>query len=66
MASKNNSSVSVYKEGVLLKRSRGLHSNKRKFQERYCKLTSKSLDYYDPKKMVSLANTEREREWEMK
>lgn len=53
----NSSSVKVYKEGLLLKRSRGLHSNKRlKFQERYCKLTSGSLDYYDPKKRVGLAN----------
>ena len=42
----------LYMEGVLLKRQRGLKnmSTKLKFQERYCRLTSTSLDYYDPKK----------------
>ena len=41
----------VYQEGLLLKRQRGLHSSstkKLKFQERFCRLTSTSLDYYDP------------------
>ena len=49
----------VYHEGLLLKRQRGLHSSstkKLKFQERFCRLTSTSLDYYDPnvKRKVSL------------
>lgn len=48
----------MYHEGMLLKRQRGLHSSstkKLKFQERFCRLTSTSLDYYDPsfKKRVS-------------
>lgn len=39
----------VYKEGLLYKRQRGLHSTKKlKFQERFCRLTQISLDYYDP------------------
>lgn len=42
----------MYKEGLLLKRARGLRSSRIKWQERFCKLTSTSLDYYDPKKMV--------------
>lgn len=39
-------------EGILFKRQRGLKSvsKKLKFQERFCRLTSTSLDYYDPKK----------------
>ncbi len=49
----------VYTEGLLLKRQRGLrqgNAKKLKFQERFCKLTSTSLDYYDPqpKKRVSI------------
>lgn len=48
----------VYKEGLLFKRQRGLHGNQKKlkFQERFCRLTQISLDYYDPnpKKRVSL------------
>lgn len=49
----------VYKEGLLFKRQRGLkqgNTKKLKFQERFCRLTSGSLDYYDPniKKRVSL------------
>ena len=48
----------VYKEGLLYKRQRGLHGNQKKlkFQERFCRLTSHSLDYYDPspKKRVSV------------
>ena len=49
----------VYKEGMLLKRQRGLRANntrKLKFQERFCCLTNTSLDYYDPlpKKRVSV------------
>ena len=48
------SGVRVYKEGILQKRARGLHTKRNiKWQERYCRLTSISLDYYDPKKMVS-------------
>ena len=47
----------TYREGLLFKRQRGLHSNQKKlkFQERFCRLTSHSLDYYDPhpKKRVS-------------
>lgn len=48
----------VYKEGLLFKRQRGLqHGNQKKlkFQERFCRLTQISLDYYDPnpKKRVS-------------
>jgi len=44
------------KEGVLLKRQRGLHSRARslkklKFQERYCMLFNKSLYYYDGEKV---------------
>lgn len=41
----------VYKEGLLFKRQRGLHkasTSKLKFQERFIRLTSTSLDYYDP------------------
>ena len=40
----------TYKEGMLFKRQRGLHGNQKKlkFQERFCRLTSHSLDYYDP------------------
>jgi hypothetical protein len=40
----------VYKEGLLYKRQRGLHGNQKKlkFQERFCRLTSHSLEYYDP------------------
>lgn len=48
--------LKVYKEGLLFKRQRGLHkSNTKKlsFQERFCRITSQSLDYYDPKKRVS-------------
>lgn len=46
------SGVRVYKEGILQKRARGLHTKRNiKWQERYCRLTSISLDYYDPKKM---------------
>ena len=42
-----------YKEGILLKRARGLHrKGALKWQERYCRLSNVSLDYYDPKKMV--------------
>ena len=49
----------VYNEGLLLKRQRGLrqgNAKKLRFQERFCRLTSTSLDYYDPqlKKRVSL------------
>jgi hypothetical protein len=49
----------VYREGMLLKRQRGLktgNAKKLKFQERFCRLTCTSLDYYDPnpKKRVSL------------
>ena len=48
----------VYREGMLLKRQRGLkasNAKKLKFQERFCRLTCTSLDYYDPnpKKRVS-------------
>ena len=42
------------KEGVLLKRQRGLHSlflKKLKFQERYCVLFNKGLYYYDAEKV---------------
>ena len=42
------------KEGVLLKRQRGLHSlslKKLKFQERYCMLSNKGLYYYDGEKV---------------
>ena len=50
----------VYREGFLYKRQRGLHGNtkKLKFQERFCRLTQISLDYYDPnpKKRVSGQN----------
>lgn len=47
----------VYKEGLLFKRQRGLHQSntkKLKFQERFIRLTSTSLDYYvpNPKKRV--------------
>jgi len=41
----------VYKEGLLYKRQRGLHQSntkKLKFQERFIRLTSTSLDYYVP------------------
>ena len=53
----------TYKEGLLLKRQRGLHSTqkKHKFQERFCRLTSASLDYYEPntrKKRVSAPSEE--------
>ena len=44
----------IIKEGVLLKRQRGLHSlslKKLKFQERYCMLSKKSLCYYDGEKV---------------
>jgi hypothetical protein len=55
----------VYKEGILYKRARGLHKKRINWQERYCKLTSTSLDYYDPgKKQVRKYITERERERE--
>ncbi|XP_019848951.1 PREDICTED: uncharacterized protein LOC109580353 isoform X2 [Amphimedon queenslandica] len=48
-------STRVYKEGILLKRARGLRNRRNiKWQERYCKLTAISLDYYDPKKMSEL------------
>lgn len=43
--------LTVYKEGLLYKRQRGLHKSNTKalkFQERFCRLTSTSLDYYDP------------------
>ena len=48
----------VYREGMLYKRQRGLkqgNAKKLKFQERFCRLTCTSLDYYDPnpKKRVS-------------
>lgn len=48
----------VYREGLLFKRQRGLkqgNTKKLKFQERFCRLTCTSLDYYDPniKKRVS-------------
>lgn len=47
----------TYKEGLLFKRQRGLHGNQKKlkFQERFCRLTSTSLDYYDtnPRRRVS-------------
>ena len=50
----------VYKEGLLYKRQRGLHGNQKKlkFQERFCRLTSHSLEYYDPnpKKRVSVCS----------
>jgi hypothetical protein len=49
----------TYREGMLFKRQRGLHSNQKKlkFQERFCRLTSHSLDYFDPhpKKRVSIS-----------
>lgn len=55
-----SSSSRVYKEGYLLKRARGLRSTRNiKWQERFCKLTGESLDYYDPKKTV------RETSWSM-
>lgn len=49
----------VYREGMLFKRQRGLktgNAKKLKFQERFCRLTCTSLDYYDPnpKKRVRL------------
>lgn len=49
----------LYREGMLFKRQRGLktgNAKKLKFQERFCKLTCTSLDYYDPnpKKRVSI------------
>lgn len=52
----------VYLEGFLHKRQRGLHASnakKLKFQERYCRLTKTSLDYYDPslKKRVYVCYT---------
>lgn len=52
----------VYREGMLFKRQRGLktgNAKKLKFQERFCRLTCTSLDYYDPnpKKRVSLQVT---------
>lgn len=41
----------LYREGMLFKRQRGLktgNAKKLKFQERFCRLTCTSLDYYDP------------------
>ena len=60
----SSSSLRVYKEGILLKRARGLRNKRNiKWQERYCRLTEVSLDYYDPKKLVRKKETgERERE----
>ena len=47
----------TYKEDLLFKRQRGLRGNakKLKFQERFCRLTQHSLDYYDtnPRRRVS-------------
>ena len=44
----------VFKEGLLLKRQRGLnHKNLKnlKFQDRVCRLTSTCLEYYEKRKV---------------
>ena len=48
-----------------MKRARGLHNRRNiKWQDRLCRLTNVSLDYYDPKKLVSQNDAWRERERE--
>ena len=58
MAGMEERTLKIYKEGLLFKRQRGLHKTNTKrlsFQERFCRISSQSLDYYhpDPRKRVS-------------
>ena len=49
----------VYIEGVLFKRQRGLHehliSRNLIFQERFCRLTAESLEYYENRKKLKVS-----------